>query len=474
MNVLMFLNLVNLLLLLAAAVVVFSVKTKRRLPRDITLILLGLFCLMTFRHLSNTFEWSGAYTALDVYEDYIRILEPLFFGFLLFAFFQDRLKNKLRESETRYRLLIENQTDLIAKVDHEGRFLFVSPSYCRKFGMTEEDLLGMKYEGLVYEDDLPNTRIQWEKLFNPPHTCYFRQRAKTATGLRWIAWSCKAVLNSDGALRFVVAIGRDITEQVEAEAEREKLLQALEVKNRELQSIVYIASHDLQSPLVNIRGFAGELKRSISEIAELLLTDENRESRRRLEPIFSEIDESIHFITAGSEKMQTLIEGLLTVSRIGTIELNLQTVDMNRLINAVQHAMNYQIQQSRAKIEVEDLPPCRSDVNQLNQIFSNLLDNALKYLDASRPGRICIRGEQLDGLCYYHITDNGIGIEEHLQPKVFELFYRLHPNGPAKGVGLGLTIVSRLVERLGGSIRIQSAPGKGSTFTVCLPMAPPQ
>lgn len=474
MNVLILLNLVNLILLPATAVVLFSTKVRHRLPRDITLILLGLFCLLTFRHISNTFEWSNLFTKLDIYEDYIRILEPVFFGFLLFAFFQDRLKAKLRESEARYRLLIENQTDLIAKMDHEGRFLFVSPSCCRKFGMTEDELLGKKYEGLVYEDDLPDMPAHWTKLFSPPHVCYFQQRAKTAAGLRWIAWSCKAVLNSDGRLRSVVATGRDITEQVEAETEREKLFKALEVKNRELQNIIYITSHDLQSPLVNIRGFAGELKHRLSEMKPLLAAGETPANRQQLESLLQEAEESIHFITVSSEKMQALIDGLLTVSRIGSIELNLQTVDMNRLMSSVQRTMSYQIQQSRATVETETLPPCRSDANQVSQIFSNLLDNALKYLDPKRPGRIRITGEQRGEMCCYHVSDNGIGIEPSLVPKVFELFYRLHPDSPARGVGLGLTIVSRLAERLGGSIQARSVPGEGSTFTVCLPAAASQ
>lgn len=471
MNSSMILNLINLALLLTTVCLLITRAGRKKLPKDILMILVGFFCLIGFRHFSNVLEWSGIYPVLDVYEDYIRILEPIFFGLLFFAFFQHRLKSQIRESETRYKLIIDNQTDLVVKVDKEGRFLFVSPSYCRMFGKTEQELLGNKYENLIHEEDLPETLKQMQNLFQPPHTCYVRQRAKTVYGLRWIAWADKAILDKDGNIQSIVAMGRDITDQVRAEEEREHLLKALEIKNKDLQNIVYIASHDLQSPLVNIRGFAGELKRSIRELLETLPTEYPRDTQKRLDTIFTEIDESIQFIALSAERMQVLIDGLLTISRIGTIELKVQNVDMNGLLNTIQKTIGYQIQQAQAEVKIENLPPCRADVNQVNHVFSNLLDNAVKYLDPKRKGRIRIWGEKQDDMCLYHIADNGIGIEKGSQAKVFELFCRLNPRGPAKGVGLGLTLVARILERLGGSISLESVQGAGATFTIALPAA---
>jgi len=130
---------------------------------------------------------------------------------------QREAERKLEESREAYRLLVENQTDLVVKVDTEGRFLFVSPSYCRLFGRTEEELLGKTFMPLVHEEDLRRTLEAMKDLYRPPWTCYVEQRAKTVHGWRWLAWSDKAVLTEDGKVAAIVGVGRDITDRKEAE-----------------------------------------------------------------------------------------------------------------------------------------------------------------------------------------------------------------------------------------------------------------
>jgi len=119
----------------------------------------------------------------------------------------------LRESEEKYRLIVENQSDLVVKVDLEGRFLFVSPSYCETFEKTEEDLLGEKFMPLVHEDDRELTAKAMEDLYRPPYSCYIEQRALTKKGWRWLAWADKAVLDKENNVTAIVGVGRDITER---------------------------------------------------------------------------------------------------------------------------------------------------------------------------------------------------------------------------------------------------------------------
>jgi len=126
-------------------------------------------------------------------------------------------QEKLRQSEEKYRLLVENVSDLIVKVDTEGKFLFVSPSYCELFGKTEEELLGKNFMPLVHEDDRKITKEAMKNLYKTPHCCYVEQRAMTNKGWRWLAWAYKSILDGEGNVKAVVGIGRDITERKEFE-----------------------------------------------------------------------------------------------------------------------------------------------------------------------------------------------------------------------------------------------------------------
>ena len=130
-----------------------------------------------------------------------------------------KVEEALRESEEKYRLLIENQTDLVVKVDVEGRFQFVSPSYCEVFGKTQEELLGKEFMPLVHEDDRESTAKEMEKLFQPPYTCYIEQRAMTKDGWKWLAWMDTAVLDENKNIAAIIGVGRDITERKKAENE---------------------------------------------------------------------------------------------------------------------------------------------------------------------------------------------------------------------------------------------------------------
>ncbi|TFB08970.1 PAS domain S-box protein [Candidatus Atribacteria bacterium MT.SAG.1] len=145
-----------------------------------------------------------------------------------------KIREELEESKEKYRLLLENQTDLVVKIDTEGRFLFVSPSYCKIFGKTEEELLGNKFMPLVHKDDRKATAKSMENLYKPSYTCYHEQRAKTKDGWRWLAWAAKSVLDKDGKVVEIVGVGRDITERKQ---------------NEKLQQVLYNISKAANSPI---------------------------------------------------------------------------------------------------------------------------------------------------------------------------------------------------------------------------------
>jgi len=263
---------------------------------------------------------------------------------------------------------------------------------------------------------------------------------------------------------------RDITERKQAEDERERLYKAVSAKNQELQSIVFIASHDLRSPLVNVKGFAGELEKSCDKLAKVLDHKSiTKPLKGKIEPLLREdISESLHFIKAGADKMDSLISGLLRLSRIGTAELDIDRLDMSEMVKSILKTVRFNIQQRDAKIDVGNMPSCLGDSSLVNQVFSNLIDNALKYVDPKRGAQIQISGKSEDGNVIYCVQDNGIGVSDEHREKVFEIFHRLHPK-ETDGEGLGLTIIRRILDRQDGKIWVESEHGKGSRFYVSLP-----
>ncbi len=259
--------------------------------------------------------------------------------------------------------------------------------------------------------------------------------------------------------------------QKRAENERRELLAMLDAKNKELQSLVYISSHDLKTPLVNIAGFSGMLKEHCQELKEILagvnLDDQVREKLHLL--LDEDVCEDLAFIRSGVKQVQTLLDGLLRVSRVGTAEIMPQRINMNHVLGEIVDMVRFQCEEKQATITVDPLPECICDLNQVHQTFTNLLDNALKYLDPKRQGKIHVSGSIQGSNIVYCVEDNGVGIEERYQQKVFEIYYRLDPTGQVEGEGLGLVIIRRILDRHSGKIWLESELGKGSKFYVSLP-----
>ena len=295
------------------------------------------------------------------------------------------------------------------------------------------------------------------------------KRVETEHAGRTLAFAIAPVVEAGYANLY----GRDITERNRAEEERERLLKTVAAKNRELQDIIYIASHDLKSPLVNILGFSGELLKDLEQLESLLGKDKLEESEKSAidDLLHDYIPQEVKFISSGGRMLKGLIDGMLQVSRIGSAEYSIEPMNMDELIKEVVDGLEFSIRDGGVSVTVEELPDCLGDAPKTGQLFGNLLNNALKYLDPGRKGVIRIRGRCEDGRSEYCVEDNGIGIDPDHQLKVFEIFHRLNPDDGAGGEGLGLTIAMRILDQMDGSMRLESEPGKGSKFFVSLPNA---
>jgi signal transduction histidine kinase len=247
--------------------------------------------------------------------------------------------------------------------------------------------------------------------------------------------------------------------------------------NEEIQRFAYIVSHDLRSPLVNIMGFTTELESLRKDLfteyeatrERLAAIDQQAASiGGNLDALGKDFDESITFIKASINKMDRLINAILRLSREGRREFRPETVDMTALVKSIEDSLAHQAEEADATITVGELPELYTDRLAVEQIFSNLIDNALKYLRAGTPGRIDITAQSTQSLAVFEIRDNGRGIDPVDHQRIFDLFRRAGAQD-RPGEGIGLAHVRALVRRLGGYMGVSSEPGKGSVFTVTLP-----
>ncbi|MFC3690881.1 CHASE3 domain-containing protein [Chenggangzhangella methanolivorans] len=243
--------------------------------------------------------------------------------------------------------------------------------------------------------------------------------------------------------------------------------------NEEIQRFAYIVSHDLRAPLVNVMGFTSELdaarkvlKEQIDGLDEVGAAKVSPDARLAIE---EDLPEAIGFIRTSTAKMDRLINAILKLSREGSRLIRPESVQIETLVVGIADTMYQQLQAADAEIEVQaGLPAIVTDRLSIEQIFQNLIENAVKYLDRSRAGRVKVTGRRVGSQVEYAIEDNGRGIDAKDHERVFELFRRAGAQDQP-GEGLGLAFVRASVRRLGGAIRLTSEPGRGSTFHLTFP-----
>ena len=251
----------------------------------------------------------------------------------------------------------------------------------------------------------------------------------------------------------------------------------LEQKNQEIEMFVYSVSHDLRSPLVNLQGFGRELGLAREDLRKLLQSELSSVERERAIALADrDMGESIHFIQTAVTRLSNIIDALLRLSRAGRVEYHPKMVELSSVVNRIVEAMRGTIANHGAEVVVGDLPAVWADPTAVEQIFANLIGNAVNYLDPKRPGKVEIGSvtREVDGVekpQTYFVKDNGLGIAESYLPKVFAIFQRLHGD-VAAGEGVGLALVKRVVERHGGKVWVESREGVGSTFFVAFPAQP--
>ena len=286
----------------------------------------------------------------------------------------------------------------------------------------------------------------------------------------WIRTTARAE-NKDGKITKLTGTLSDITEKKQAELELKRINQDLFSKKQEMENFLYITTHDLRSPLVNIQGFSQNLERYIKELlASVGQAPLSAETRQTLDKLAGKrIPEALTYVQESSRKMDALISALLKVSRMGRVEMKPEILEVNGLLQTILDSLRYQLEEAGGKIEVGTLPRCRADRGAVNQLFTNLLDNAIKYRHKARPLVVRVTGEVKGTSVLYTVADNGAGIPQGDLSKIWDIFFRPRGAGDNRGEGIGLPMVRRIAERNGGGIKAESEEGEGSVFYVELP-----
>jgi PAS domain S-box-containing protein len=271
-----------------------------------------------------------------------------------------------------------------------------------------------------------------------------------------LAVETRPILDEHGRVRNVIALMRDITERHKSEEKIRSYAESLERSNRELEDFAYVASHDLQEPLRKIQAFGSRLETLLSPS----LDDRGRDYLHRME--------------SASERMQALINDLLTFSRVATKAAPPVLTDLNALISEVLSDLEVLVEQTRGTLQVAPLMALPVDASQMRQVFQNLIGNALKFTHPERLPLVRISGavvtEPLAPVYEICVEDNGIGFEERHAERIFQIFQRLHSRTEYAGTGIGLAICRKIIERHGGTLTAKGCLDVGSTFIIRLPL----
>ena len=249
---------------------------------------------------------------------------------------------------------------------------------------------------------------------------------------------------------YYTHLERLMDERTRAEEDLQRSLEELERSNRELDDYTYVVSHDLRSPLRTITAFGGFLLEDYQD----KLDEGGQEYLRR--------------IINAAKRMDRLAEDLLVLSRVGRKDMELDVVELNKLMEIIKLDFELQMKERGAEILVGELPKVRTQRVWMRQLLTNLVGNGLKFNRSSKP-RVEVGCEEREHDYLFSVRDNGIGIEERFQERIFKIFQRLHTQEEYPGTGAGLAICKKIVETFGGKIWVESRPGKGSTFYFTYP-----
>jgi PAS domain S-box-containing protein len=373
-----------------------------------------------------------------------------------------------RESERRYRFLAENNPQIVWTARPDGLLDYFNHRWTEVTGLAVEAGTGEGWATAIHPDDLPHMNTAWGRSLATGEPYAVEHRVRTDDGTwRWFRTQAAALRAADGGVEMWVGTAADVQDEREALEQVRRLNADLEHRvvertaqladaNAELESFAYSVAHDLRAPLRGMQGFSRALLEDYADA----LDETGRDYAGR--------------IARGAERLDDLINDLLAYSRLAREEIRPEPVELQGLLADVRRHMDPQIEQARATLQLEHpLPAVIGQRAVLTQVLMNLLGNAIKFVPPGTEPRVRVWAEHRGRSARVWVEDNGIGIRPEHRDKIFRVFERLHGQKAYPGTGIGLAIVKKGIERLGGAVGVISEPGHGSRFWFELPKEKP-
>ena len=365
---------------------------------------------------------------------------------------REKVERALSESKEKLNLALENGDIGTFEWNLRTNKILCGDHFLKMLGLKSSPVIISpdEFENLIREEDRHAVMKAFKECTKNGNPCESRFRGNPVRG-KVRQFSLKALVGRDenGKPLRITGVCFDITKLQEDNDQIVELNNKLLLSNRELERFAYVASHDLQEPLRMVSSFTQLLERQYGN---------KLDNRAR---------EYISFAVDGARRMYNLINGLLAYSRIQRKNYTFTKVDINKVIETVKRLLEIQIMECGAEIVTGTMPVLYADESQMIQLFQNLISNALKF--NMLPPRILITSSSKKDNYIFSIKDNGIGIGPEYFDKIFGIFQKLHTNEEYEGTGIGLSICKSIVEKHGGTIRVESQPGSGSTFYFTIP-----
>ncbi len=359
---------------------------------------------------------------------------------------------ELRRSKEITDSIVQSLPGIFYQLTEDGRFVRWNRAFTEITGRTDEEMARAHAIDFFVNDDRRNVAREIVRVFEEG-SGEITGNLIAADGTS-IPYLFTGMLKTIEETPYLIGMGTDISGLKAAETRLRRSMDELKRSNEELEQFAYVASHDLQEPL-----------RMVSSYTQLL-------EKRYQDRLDEDAHDFIHYAVDGANRMQQLINDLLAYSRVQTRGRPFQQTDLNEVLGRARANVAAAVEESGGVITNEELPVVPCDALQMVSVFQNLLSNALKFRSDTSP-RVHIRVKDLGETWEIAVRDNGVGIDPQYHERVFVIFQRLHARAEYPGTGIGLSLVKRIIERHGGSIRLESTEGNGTTFFITLLKQPP-